>query len=111
MTRQFKRTYGLTPGRWMALTTDSSRETAKPRAGSSPRAVAAVPYLRVWRSLARVSIATAATALEETATLTPLARARALLGVASPKSWVAIAAVFAAPTSPTTRRRRRRIQC
>src|ERR1700737_3267113 len=26
MTRQFKRTYGLTPGRWMALTTDSSRE-------------------------------------------------------------------------------------
>jgi AraC-like DNA-binding protein len=27
MTRQFKRTYGLTPGRWMALTTDSSRQT------------------------------------------------------------------------------------
>ncbi|MFY9613877.1 MAG: helix-turn-helix domain-containing protein, partial [Candidatus Dormiibacterota bacterium] len=27
MTRQFKRTYGLTPGRWMALTTDSSRGT------------------------------------------------------------------------------------
>ena len=27
MTRQFKRTYGLTPGRWMALTADSSRET------------------------------------------------------------------------------------
>src|ERR1700737_201450 len=26
MTRQFKRTYGLTPGRWMALTTDPSRE-------------------------------------------------------------------------------------
>jgi AraC-like DNA-binding protein len=27
MTRQFKRTYGLTPGRWMALTTGSSGET------------------------------------------------------------------------------------
>ncbi len=27
MTRQFKRTYGLTPGRWMALTTNWSRET------------------------------------------------------------------------------------
>ena len=26
MTRQFKRTYGLTPGRWMALTRDSSRK-------------------------------------------------------------------------------------
>ncbi|TMD98763.1 MAG: helix-turn-helix transcriptional regulator, partial [Chloroflexi bacterium] len=34
MTRQFKRTYGLTPGRWMALTTDSSRETgARVRSG------------------------------------------------------------------------------
>ncbi len=39
MTRQFKRTYGLTPGRWMALTTDSSRETARESgAGSQPRA-------------------------------------------------------------------------
>ena len=27
MTRQFKRTYGLTPGRWMALTADPSRES------------------------------------------------------------------------------------
>jgi AraC-like DNA-binding protein len=27
MTRQFKRTYGLTPGRWMSLTTGSSRNT------------------------------------------------------------------------------------
>jgi AraC-like DNA-binding protein len=31
MTRQFKRTYGLTPGRWMALTAASSRETSRPR--------------------------------------------------------------------------------
>ena len=27
MTRQFKRTYGLTPGRWRAVTADSSRKT------------------------------------------------------------------------------------
>ena len=27
MTRQFKRTYGLTPGRWMTLTADSSRKS------------------------------------------------------------------------------------
>ena len=34
MTRQFKRTYGLTPGRWMALTADSSRVTgARVRSG------------------------------------------------------------------------------
>src|SRR5438270_8774908 len=34
LTRQFKRTYGLTPGLWMALTTDSSRETgARVRSG------------------------------------------------------------------------------
>jgi AraC-like DNA-binding protein len=29
MTRQFKRTYGLTPGRWMALTAASSPETSR----------------------------------------------------------------------------------
>jgi AraC-like DNA-binding protein len=29
MTRQFKRTYGLTPGRWMALTSASSPETSR----------------------------------------------------------------------------------
>jgi AraC-like DNA-binding protein len=34
MTRQFKRTYGLTPGRWMALTADSSRKNgARVRSG------------------------------------------------------------------------------
>src|ERR1700736_5618255 len=34
MTRQFKRTYGLTPGRWMALRTDAARETgARVRSG------------------------------------------------------------------------------
>src|SRR5579859_6318982 len=34
MTRQFKRAYGLTPGRWMALTTHSPRDTgAKVRRG------------------------------------------------------------------------------
>lgn len=31
MTRQFKRTYGLTPGRWIALTAVSSRETSRDR--------------------------------------------------------------------------------
>ena len=31
MTRQFKRTYGLTPGRWMALTADSPRTTEPSR--------------------------------------------------------------------------------
>jgi AraC-like DNA-binding protein len=29
VTRQFKRTYGLTPGRWMALTAASSPETSR----------------------------------------------------------------------------------
>ena len=29
MTRQFKRTYGLTPGRWTALTAASSPETSR----------------------------------------------------------------------------------
>src|SRR5205085_10522058 len=29
MTRHFKRTYGLTPGRWMALTAASSPETSR----------------------------------------------------------------------------------
>ncbi|HYK98451.1 MAG TPA: AraC family transcriptional regulator, partial [Candidatus Acidoferrales bacterium] len=35
MTRQFKRTYGLTPGRWRAITGDASRTTgaSAPRAG------------------------------------------------------------------------------
>src|SRR5258708_1512361 len=33
MTRHFKRTYGLTPGRWMALTAASSRETSLPPTG------------------------------------------------------------------------------
>lgn len=31
MTRQFKRTYGLTPGRWMSLTAVSTQETARRR--------------------------------------------------------------------------------
>ena len=34
MTRHFKRTYGLTPGRWMALTAASSRETSRPPRGA-----------------------------------------------------------------------------
>ncbi len=34
MTRHFKRTYGLTPGRWMALTAASSRETPHPPRGA-----------------------------------------------------------------------------
>jgi AraC-like DNA-binding protein len=31
MTRQFKRTYGLTPARWTALTASSPRNVAQPR--------------------------------------------------------------------------------
>ena len=42
MTRQFKRTYGLTPGRWMALTAASSPETRRGASDGSGRGSAGV---------------------------------------------------------------------